>query len=82
MSTYQKVTEGMRKELAEIVDENHSMGKAIVERDDVTYWLEKFYIVIHRTTASRLKSMRLAWDWHGTLLVNQRRCIPPIVLHL
>ena len=38
------------------------MGKAVVARNVEAYWLEKSYILVHRTTAGRtLNSMGLTW---------------------
>ena len=53
----------MRKELANITDEKYSVGKDVVARDGMAYWLEKNYILVHRTTAGRaMKSTGLTWD--------------------
>ena len=41
VSTNEKVTKSIRNELVKMINEKHSIDKAIVTRDDVAYSLEK-----------------------------------------
>ena len=53
VSANQKVIETMWKEITNMINEKHSLGEAIIARDDVAYLLEKLYIRLYITTASK-----------------------------
>ena len=57
-----KLTLEHKKAIASFVDSQHRKGKAVVSRYVLAFLLERFDLVVHRTTIGRtMKNMGLGW---------------------